>query len=186
MERRLVFIMAMAMFLSGCAGQRPTSTTTWNAEPPLRAADPEREAAVTQASNVERLVVYADRLRWIAPPMLDTERASAEIALGHAPTAVNKVKLALVLMLRRAPFRDDTRARELLSQAAKDPGPDGQPMRSLATWLLQELDDRWAGERQLEEERRQRALLQRKVDQLKALEEEMDRRSAPPPVVAPR
>ncbi|MFL6649126.1 MAG: hypothetical protein ACJ8KO_14290, partial [Sulfurifustaceae bacterium] len=131
----------MVIFLSGCAGQRAARTTT---EPPSRAADPERQAAVAQASNVERLVMYADRLRWLAPPMLDTERASAEIENGRAPNAVNKVKLALVLMQRRAPFRDDTHARELLSQAAKDPGPDGQPMRSLATWLLQELDDRWA------------------------------------------
>lgn len=186
MGRKIVFIMGVVMFLFGCATHRAANTVSRTESAPRTAADAAREPVVANASDVEHLVMYADRLRWVAPPMLDAERASAEIDLARAPTAANKVKLALVLMLRRAPFRDDTRARELLSQGAKDAESDSQPMRSLATWLLQELDDRWASERQLDDERRQRTLLQRKVDQLKALEEEMDRRSAPPPVMAPR
>ena len=71
-----------------------------------------------------------------------------------------------------------------MSEAARESGEKNQPLRSFAMWLLQDLDDRWAAERTLDDERRQRLALQKKLDQLKAVEEEMDRRTSPSVVPA--
>lgn len=174
--RGLVYIMGMIL-LSACASPREVVTTERTA--PLPAPAAAALDAVADAEPVERLIVYAERIRWFAPSTLEAERAAAERDLRREADAYHRLKLALLLSLRRAPFRDDTRARDLLSRAAKETGAKNQPIRSFAMFLLQELDDRWAGERALEEERRQRQILQKKLDQLKAIEEEMDRRVLP-------
>lgn len=181
MRRRngLIHIMGTILLLSACASPREAVKTE-----PL-AARPVLDAA-SDARPVEQLVVYAERIRWLAPAALDAERAAAERDLRRDATAPNRLKLALLLSLRRAPFRDDNRARALFSEAANEGGADKQPIRSFAMLLLQELDERWAADRALDEERRQRQALQKKLDQLKAIEEEMDRRVLPPSVTPPR
>lgn len=175
-------IIGMVVLLSACASTRPPVVPVSPTGAPL----PGRAiASAEEMTSAERLIVYAESIRWFAPSALDTERASAELDYRRNPNAFNRVRLAMLLTLRRAPFRDDMRARALLSQAAKESGAANQPIRSLAMLLLQDLDDRWASDRTVDDERRQRLALQRKLDQLKAVEEEMDRR-APPPVVTPR
>jgi hypothetical protein len=169
------FIMGMVLLLSACA-----STRSATPPPPRAILEP---AAADNPS--ERLMIYGERLRWLAPSSLDAERAAAEEDYRRDPSAFNRLRLALLLALRRAPFRDDMRARDLLSQAATERGSSNQPLRSFAMWLLQDFDDRWAAERALDEERRQRLTLQKKLDQLKAVEEDMDRRASPS-VVTPR
>lgn len=180
-NKGLVGAMGAVLLLSACASA-PTRTST---AAPVAPAPSQVIASADDMTPAERLVVYAESIRWFAPSALETERLAAEQDYRRDPSAFNRVRLATILTLRRAPFRDDTRARELLSQAAKEPGAKNQPIRSFAMMLLQDLDDRWAGERAIDDERRQRLLLQKKLDQLKAVEEEMDRR-APPAVVPPR
>lgn len=181
-KKGLVCNMGIALLLSACASTRDLTPATSPASAPLPG---QVVASAEEMTSTERLIVYAESIRWFAPSALDTERASAEIDHRRNPNAFNRIRLAMLLTLRRAPFRDDIRARTLLSQAAKEPGANNQPVRSLAMLLLQDLDDRWASDRTIDDERRQRHALQKKLDQLKAIEEDMDRR-APPPVVSPR
>lgn len=167
------------MLMAACASTR---------EPATAGASPVRnviDATEIPGSDVERLVVYAERIRWFAPSMLDAERAVAERDLKNEPSAFNRMRLASLLLLRRAPFRDEARARELLSQTTKERGTQNQAIRSIAMLWLQELDERWSMDRMLDDERRQRQTLQKKLDQLKAIEEDMGRRN-PPPVMTPR
>jgi hypothetical protein len=181
-KKGLVWLMGIVL-LSACASMRePVTPAMSPAGTPL----PGRAiVSAEEMTSAERLIVYAESIRWFAPSALDTERASAEMDYRRSPNAFNRIRLAMLLTLRRAPFRDDMRARQLLSQAAKEPGTKNQPVRSLAMLLLQDLDDRWVNDRTVDDERRQRLALQRKLDQLKAVEEEMDRRT-PPTVVTPR
>lgn len=181
-KKGLLCNMGIVLLLSACASTPdpiPAMSAT-GAPLPGRVV-----ASAEEMTSAERLIVYADSIRWFAPSALNTERASAELDYRRNPNAFNRIRLAMLLTLRRAPFRDDMRARELLSQAAKESGAKNQPVRSLAMLLLQDLDDRWATDRTIDDERRQRHALQKKLDQLKAVEEEMDRR-APPAVGAPR
>lgn len=175
--------MGIIVLLAACATTRETPTTTTAAATPARPVVVDVDENV--GSDVERLIIYAERLRWIAPSLLETERASAERDYKREPNPYNRMRLALLLSLRRAPFRDDVRARDLLSQTTRERGADNQAIRSFAMLWLQELDERWALERALDDERRHRQNLQKKLDQLKAIEEEMGRR-APPPPVSPR
>lgn len=176
-----MWVMGTAALLSACASVPDSAPAVSPTGAPL----PGRAIiSAEEMTSAERLIVYAESIRWFAPSALDTERASAEIDYRRNPNAFNRIRLAMLLTLRRAPFRDDTRARELLSRAAKEPGTKNQPVRSLAMLLLQDLDDRWASDRMVDDERRQRLALQKKLDQLKAVEEDMDRRA--PPVVTPR
>lgn len=180
-RRGYVCIMGTILLVSACA-------STGTATPPPNPSSPPPpmvEAVTETASPIERLVIYADKLRALTPPALESERMTAEQDYRSAPTGFNRLRLALVLSQPRVPFRDDARARELLGQAVRDPSASSDALRSFAGWMLQELDDRAAAERMLEEERRQRLGLQKKLDQLKAVEEEMDRRSNPS-VVTPR
>jgi len=93
------------------------------------------------------------------------------------PSPDNRMRLALLLTLPTAPFRNDARARDLLA------GATGYP--ELARWLVMSIDERRALEEVAEEERRRRQALQAKLNQLKAIEEEMDRRMQPT-VINPR
>lgn len=177
-----LWLMGTAVLLSACASMRDPQPAVSPTGAPL----PGRTiVSAEEMTSAERLIVYAESIRWFAPSALDTERASAEVDYRRNPNAFNRIRLAMLLTLRRAPFRDDMRARELLSRAAKEPGTKNQPVRSLAMLLLQDLDDRWASDRTVDDERRQRLALQKKLDQLKAVEEDMDRRP-PPAVVTPR
>lgn len=175
-----VCIVGTLTLLSACASTRPASPAARTALPVLTAPES------NDGTETERIVVYAERIRWFAPSTLEAERSAAERDLRRDASAFNRLRMAVLLSLRRAPFRDDARARELLSSVAKEPGAKNQPLRSYAMSLLQDIDDRWASERMLEEERRQRLALQKKLDQLKAVEEDMDRRTPAPAVPPPR
>src|ERR1051325_1736064 len=174
------FAMAILFFLTACASTKPASNAN---VPPAQNIPAPPLPRVTDSNPIgpsaaEQLLIYAERIRWLAPSALESERMTVEQEYRRRPTAVNRLELRRVLGLRRAPFRDDARSRELLSDAAREPGEKNQPLRSFAMWLLQDLDDRWATERTLDDERRQRLALQKKLDQLKAVEEEMDRRAS--------
>jgi hypothetical protein len=171
--RGRAFAVTICFLVSACASTRNVSTENATPAPLPRVTD------AGAPRTADELVVYAERIRWLAPNALEKERANVEQDYHRRPTAINRLQLALLLSLRRTPFRDDGRARELVSEVAREPGEKNEALRSFAMLLLQDLDDRWAAERMLDEERKQRLVLQKKLDQLKAIEEEMDRRATP-------
>lgn len=156
--------------LSACAAQppHPDSTSIYR----NGASRPSASAPV----GLVQLLRYADRIRALPLSTLQHEFAEAEQQFVMAPTPDNRMRLALLLSLPTAPFRNDARARDLLTSAT------GYP--ELVRWVLITLDERRALEEIAEEERRRRVALQAKLNQLKAIEADMDRRM--PPMVNPR
>lgn len=133
--------------------------------------------------RLELLLAYAERVRGLTPAPLEAEYAQAREQHRRAPDAYSRLKLALLLGCRRAPFYDEVQARELLGQVARNGNTPG--LRSLAGLWLHEREERAVLERALEDERRQRVALQKKLEQLKTMEEEFDRRR-PAPMIPSR
>lgn len=160
--------------LSACAIQ-PRS----DARAPMKE---DRAATITRApTGVVELLRYAERIRALPLKALQHEYLESEQQFATAPTPDTRMRLALLVSLPAAPFRNDARARQLLAE-----GPDGEAgYDELARWLLVTIDERRALEDVAEEERRGKQALRAKLDQLKAIEEDLDRRMQAP-VINPR
>lgn len=168
-SRRLVFAIVVGA-LAACAAPGD----------PAPLAD--LEAGNNVSGSVERLIDYAQQVSVLAPALLQKEYLAAEQRFGSEPGAPSRIRLAILLAARQAPFRNDARARELLRQAASDTGNNAAPYRGLAALLLMGLEERTMLERVLIDERRERQALRRKLDELKAIDEEIERRPTPPRV----
>ena len=88
------------------------------------------------------------------------------------------------MLLSRAgtSFRDDKQAQALLKQVIRDPRHNSRKFHGLASFLVVMLDDRERLEQALAEERTQRQELQRKLEQLKVIERDFDRRIPAEPI----
>lgn len=170
----------LACWLAACVAA-PSRSSAAPAEPRVIARAAECEPGT---SELEGLVYYAERVRLLAPGALEREHAEREQGFREEASPGNRIRLAVLLALRHAPFRDDARARLLLLQAAHQSGYNADAYRGLAALLLTQLDERRELETTLESERKERQALRRKLEQLKAIEEEIDRRM--PPVIPPR
>lgn len=179
----IVSLVGMALLLSVCAPATRTSTSI-SARPPVAtpapaAADspPAAAHAIPQDEILERLLAYAARSRAFDAERLAAEYAALSKAARRHPSAEARIRLAILLAHPHAPFRDDARARRLLRQAAGSDAGIGD----LARLLRREVDARM----DLARERAQRRELQQKLEQLKTIEQEIDRR-VPTPVVPER
>lgn len=176
----LACALGAAMVVSACAGYARTAASPPSPPRAQTAADPRpRNVAVASSEELGRLIAYASRLRFFSPVVLRSELAAAQKQHRDAPSAYTQLKLAALISAHRAPFRDDLRAREYL--VAAEAGAHGA-MRDLAALWLQQLDERIALERALHDERRARHTAQKKLEQLKTIEEEIDRRPSTPVV----
>lgn len=177
-------LVGTALFaFSGCA---PYSRTSTAAAPPAAAivvAPAPSEVGEHGAPDprVKRLLAYAARSRSFSPQRLQAEYAAASEAEHARPNAEARIRLAILLTHPRAPFRDDARARRLLHEAADARAGIGD----LARLLDAAVDQRADLEGALARERSRRAELQHKLEQLKTIEQEIDRR-APAAVVRER
>jgi hypothetical protein len=186
---------AIALVIGACASPRetvePIAATPAVPAPPAYPLEPARsiiiepEAGLSPADRLEQMLAYAEKVRGMTPAPLEAEYARAREEHRRSPSAYSRLRLAVLLGCRRAPFYDEVQARDLLGQVARSREPDTAGMRSLAGLWLHEREERAAVERALEEERRQRAALQKKLEQLKTMEEEFDRRP-PTPVIPSR
>lgn len=187
MEGRVVAA-AVSLACVAIAACAPIPSRSSSAPPPVA---PVASTVVTSpcecevtTSELDGLMHYAERVRLLAPGALEREYIEREQGFQEEASAANRIRLAVLLGLRQAPFRDDARARLLLLQAAHQSGYNAEAYRSLAVLLLQQLDERRQMEATLDSERKERQALRRKLEQLKAIEEEIDRRM--PPVIQPR
>jgi len=169
--------LACVVIVAGCAAPPSRSSSA----SPVVAGSYECEHA---SSELEDLISYAERVRLLAPGALQREYSEREQGFRDEGSPANRIRLAVLLGLKQAPFRDDARARHLLLQAAHQSGYNAESYRGLAVLLLQQLDERREMEATLESERKERQALRRKLEQLKAIEEQIDRRM--PPVIQPR
>lgn len=183
MEARVAAAVSLACVVTAACAAAPSRSSS--APPPAApsVATGHCESNGT-STELEGLMTYAEQVRLLAPGELQREYTEREQGFHEEASAANRIRLAVLLGLKRAPFRDDARARLLLLQAAHQSGYNVDAYRSLAVLLLQQLDERREMEATLENERKERQALRRKLEQLKAIEEEIDRRM--PPVIQPR
>ncbi|HTY98928.1 MAG TPA: hypothetical protein VMB75_03800 [Rhodocyclaceae bacterium] len=148
--------------------------------------------------DVASLLAYNQRLTRLSTDQQRQEFAAAQQAFANEPSEMNRLRLALVLCLPNANWRDDARLTKLLEESASLNGEEGSPMRQLALLLYQEVserrqedqrletalrDERRRHETQLREEKRHAEELQGKLDSLMEIEREFSRRQrqkAPP------
>lgn len=178
MRVRLLSGLAILIALTACSSVERYPETSG---PPIKIkVDEER----LTANDFETVLGYTETVRLLSPGELQREYTRVERGYSKEPKIVNRLKLAILLGLRHAPFRDEARARGLLLQAVSESGYNATLHRRLAALLLVGLDERRELERSLEEERRQRQALAKKLEQLRTIEEDIDRRRSP--AVTPR
>lgn len=143
---------------------------------------PERdETACAEVSCVERpqglggLMRYAQVLRTLDAPVQQREYDRVESRFTRQSTVINRLMLALLLSTPDTAFRNDVRARELLSEYVETNRDDGA-YRDFAAFLLRGLNERYALEQATEGERRLHQQLRKQVEELKAIEQHMNQR----------
>jgi len=173
---RGILVLLLAGVLTGCSLSMPSLQDRLALPPSL-------------SSETTSLLVYANTLGSWPRNRVRAELARLEKArCPESPDSPDCLRLAMLLGLTGAPERDDARARTLLTSylAARPAGaePDGE--RELAALLLATLDDRRRQTRELRNaeaalarERSERRTLQQQLDQLKAIEESINRRANP-------
>jgi hypothetical protein len=152
--RRLLAALAFALLLGGCAA------TPWTSG---------------EAREVIELLDHYDRVAAMTTEEQRREYQAAQAAFDKQPGDAQRLRLALLLTLPRAPFRDDARALQLL--AGMEPVPPGQasPRRDLALLVQKLVAER---QRQVRDEHRKVEDLQQKLDSLRAIDRET--RQKPP------
>lgn len=153
--RRLLIalaILATAGMLGGCAA------TPWTA---------------AETREVVELLDFHDRLVNMAAEEQRREFQAAQTTFDRQPGDLQRLRLALLLTLPRAPWRDDARALQLLGGMEAVPPGQASPRRDLAVLIQKLVAER---QRQVREEHRKSEDLQQKLDSLRAIDRETRQR----------
>lgn len=161
----------IAVMLSACQTIE-TKTTPSNAG--SAAVEPEAR------DDLPGLIRYTSWIRHQPMARLVAIRPRMEKLAHDTDSSVFRIRLAILLSVSDAPFRDEARARTLLNQIIARNDPGHRDLVAFAKVLLWNLDDRASAretcENDLKNERSQRQNLQHKLDELKAIEEQLDQR----------
>jgi hypothetical protein len=146
MISRLTVLVLVVLGLTGCA---------WL---------PGRDSEVAQ---VDGLLAYYHRLNTQPQEHQRREFTDASAAYDRTPDDQNRLRLVMTLLLPGAPWRDDTRAMQLLG-AIENAAPDkASPRRDFVQFVEKMVQVRREEQRKsdaLREERRKAELLQQKLD----------------------
>ncbi|MEW6325550.1 MAG: hypothetical protein AB1515_09215 [Nitrospirota bacterium] len=171
----LALHLAAGLAVLGCQGL---------ARPASPAAGPEESRVSLEGSDVRSVLEYYRRLDALSESDLQREfsRAQQE-ASGRRP--VDQIRLAVLLGLPRAPFKDYDRSLALLTDAAGSAAQDAV-LKDFLLWfssLVQELKRQGEQYQKLDlkfkEEKKQRELLQQKLDELATIEKQLLERDRP-------
>jgi hypothetical protein len=172
-------ILGVLVALAGCAIAGPTG---------LGGADT-RFNGFCRCADTADLLAYQQRVRGLSGDELAAEYASASQALARQKTDVNRLRLALLLSLPGAAFRDDGRAASLADEVASRKGGNEGGLRSLAALVAASAAERRQQEersqklaQKLQEEEKRADALQQKLDGLKAIEKNLLNREPAKPV----
>jgi hypothetical protein len=159
---------------AGCAGldvaRRP---------PP---AGLQRDApAVDDGADLHALSGYYLRLEALDQEGLQREFARAQDAVAERRQPADLIRLAILLGLPRAPFKNYDRSLTLLGEAVHDPaGLDvaaAEPFLAAFSAMVRELnrqsDQYQKLDAKMKEERKQRELLQQKLEELTTIEQKL-------------
>ena len=146
-------------------------------------AERQRPSTLNAPESVDELLEYARHLDTVQPEALKREYAQTGArALASDASAASRIRVALLLSRVGTSFRNDAQARTLLKQVIDDPRRNSRTYHGLASFLLVTLNERNRLEDMLADERRERQELQRKLEQLKAIERDFDRRIPAEPI----
>lgn len=147
-----------------------------------------------QAEEAQDVATLLAGYRRLAAATVDEQRRefnAAQDAFEKTPTDTTRLKLALALLLPRAPWRDDRRAHSLAGAVEAPTAEAGAPRHDLAQLLLRMVAERQRLERddqrrldqqalQLREERRRCDELQQKIEQLRSIDRDTRTRRREP------
>jgi len=172
--RRLAVYSACLISAAGCAGFDFTSFRAHSA--PVDGKQP----AAQERSDVAALLQYARSLDTLNDQELQEEFSRAQQAETERHQPADRIRLALLLGDPRAPFKDYDRSLALLDAASADPAGQDDASRALVSLLssmvrefkrqgeqYQKLDAKY------KDEKKQRELLQQKLDELTTLEQKL-------------
>ncbi|MCG6971002.1 MAG: hypothetical protein LJE85_14635 [Gammaproteobacteria bacterium] len=206
-----LFIISIAVWgvlLSGCElfdnlRQEPETVTT---EPVQTAPEPEPatviesfyeepsnwrpvlphelDAHFEESEALLKLMRYSRRIKELTPEELNQEYQAYQAHTKEEKTAVNmQLQHALLLSAAEAPYRDDKRAKTILTKIINSGEKRGLVLREYAYSLLVNIEQREQAEQQyrqlrniLKKEIDRRELLEQKLEALKSIEESITQR----------
>lgn len=168
---RGAFLLA-ALLLAGCA--------TPPAPPPTPVEAPaEKSAAAKEGDEVVALLAYYQRLVGMPADDLKREYQAANQAYARSRDELARLRLALLMSVPGAPWRDEARLLALLEGVGSRLPAGESPRRHLATLLARLAADQARETKRLEalvkEEQRRADELQQKLDAMLKIEENLRR-----------
>jgi outer membrane murein-binding lipoprotein Lpp len=168
-SRSLAVILALAL-MAGCSAIQP---------------------APDEAQVVAGMLAAYERL---ASSKIDEQRrefGAAQAAHDRAANDTTRLNLALLMLLPRAPWRDDARIQLLLGGIEAAPGSQRSARHDLAQLLLKQVAERQRTQRdeqrkteqlahQLREEKRKNEEMQQKIESLRTIDRETYKRKKTP------
>lgn len=142
-----------------------------------------------RCADVVELIGYHQRIRGMNGEELAAEYAAATQAFAKQKSDAARLRLAMLLSLPGASFRDDGRAVALAEELASRKGADSAPLRALAALIAANVSEQRRQEdrnqklsQRVQEEEKRADALQQKLDGLKAIEKSMLSREPTKPV----
>ncbi len=158
--------------------------TSQAAKPPVPETQPLAQAETKADEGLVALIAYTNWLREASPAQLQRVLPGVEARAKDPGNVLEKIRLAVLLSLPHAPFRNETRALALVDEALKT-APRNSDLAMFGYMLRWDLQDRHRiqsdYERTLAQERTQRDTLEQKLNELKAIEEQIHRRETVTP-----
>lgn len=175
--RRIALGTAVAL-VAGCTAAPPAAPPLPIPVPPPevitrpypRAEVPPAPVPLVEPGAIARALDYVNRTRQRSPRDQRIEVETARKAFAATRSEHDRIRLALLLSLPHSAYGDDNQALELLEPLARDAASEYHGLAQFLAALLNE-------QRRLE---RQSTALQQKLDRIRALEKEMQRRAATP------
>lgn len=166
----------LSVLFTGCAGFEHSAGTCGNCT----------AASVSTRKDAETIETlrYFSRIRGLQSEELSREHAAAILVLTKQKTATNRIKLAFLLCLPNANFRDDARASALLAEVLDDK-KENVSLGNLAALLIYQIseqkrqDERYQKANQsLKDEQKRADQLEQKLDALKNIEKSIIQRES--------
>ncbi len=154
------------------------------AKPPVPQTQPLARAETKADDSLAALIAYTNWMREANPAQLQHILPGAEVRAKDPGNVLEKMRLAVLLSLPHAPFRNETRALALVEESLRA-APQDSDLAMFGYMLRWDLQDRRRiqadYERTLTQERTQRDTLEQKLNELKAIEEQIHRRETVTP-----
>lgn len=170
---RRIAVCGVSLAVIGCAGvdfgHRPSSD------------DPQRTApVVTEGEDVRDLADYYLGLEALDQEGLQREFARAQAAVADRRQPGDRIRLAMLLGLPRAPFKNYEQSLALFGEAVRDSAGRDDAVKALLSAfsamvleLKRHSDQYQKLDAKFKEERKQRELLQQKLDELTTIEQKL-------------